>query len=77
MSDGNDSTLKHRITLSTSGVVPEIARWRRDGCHAGYFSHAVRDDLRNELVPKQKYPIEKLLDACRAYPGLSNARRII
>ena len=39
--------------------------------------HAVRDDLRNELVPlNKKYPIAALLDACRAYPGLSNARRI-
>ena len=39
--------------------------------------HAVRDELRNELVPiNRKYPIQTLLDACRAYPGLSNARRI-
>ena len=39
--------------------------------------HAVRDDLRNELVPlNRKYPIAELLAACRAYPGLSNARRI-
>jgi 23S rRNA (adenine2503-C2)-methyltransferase len=47
------------------------------GCMLAVSLHAVRDDLRNELVPlNRKYPIAQLLDACRAYPGLSNARRI-
>jgi 23S rRNA (adenine2503-C2)-methyltransferase len=69
---------KRRITLSTSGVVPNIARAGAEiGCMLAVSLHAVRDDLRNELVPlNRKYPIEQLLDACRNYPGLSNARRI-
>jgi 23S rRNA (adenine2503-C2)-methyltransferase len=69
---------KRRITLSTSGVVPEIPRW---GAQAGTMLaislHAVRDELRDRLVPiNRKYPIAELMAACRAYPGLSNARRI-
>ena len=79
MSDGDGTALsKRRITLSTSGVVPEIARVGvATGVMLAISLHAVRDDLRNELVPlNKKYPIEELLDACRAYPGLSNARRI-
>jgi 23S rRNA (adenine2503-C2)-methyltransferase len=69
---------KRRITLSTSGVVPMIARAGEEiGCMLAISLHAVRDDLRNELVPlNRKYPIAELLDACRAYPGASNARRI-
>jgi 23S rRNA (adenine2503-C2)-methyltransferase len=69
---------KRRITLSTSGVVPNIARAGAEiGCMLAVSLHAVRDDLRNELVPlNRKYPIAELLDACRNYPGLSNARRI-
>ena len=69
---------KRRITLSTSGVVPNIARAGAEiGCMLAVSLHAVRDELRNELVPlNRKYPIERLLDACRNYPGLSNARRI-
>ena len=69
---------KRRITLSTSGVVPNIARAGAEiGCMLAVSLHAVRDELRNELVPlNRKYPIEQLLDACRNYPGLSNARRI-
>jgi 23S rRNA (adenine2503-C2)-methyltransferase len=69
---------KRRITLSTSGVVPNIARAGAEiGCMLAVSLHAVRDDLRNELVPlNRKYPIAELLDACRRYPGLSNARRI-
>jgi 23S rRNA (adenine2503-C2)-methyltransferase len=47
------------------------------GCMLAVSLHAVRDELRNELVPlNRKYPIKQLLDACRNYPGLSNARRI-
>jgi 23S rRNA (adenine2503-C2)-methyltransferase len=69
---------KRRITLSTSGVVPMIARAGDEiGVMLAVSLHAVRDELRNELVPlNRKYPIKELLDACRAYPGVSNSRRI-
>jgi 23S rRNA (adenine2503-C2)-methyltransferase len=69
---------KRRITLSTSGVVPNIARAGAEiGVMLAISLHAVRDELRNELVPlNRKYPIKELLDTCRAYPGASNARRI-
>jgi len=69
---------KRRITLSTSGVVPEIARCGEElGVNLAISLHAVRDELRDELVPiNRKYPLEVLIDACRNYPGLSNARRI-
>ena len=72
------SVSKRRITLSTSGVVPEIARWGGDtGTMLAISLHATRDDLRDELVPiNKKYPISELLKACRDYPGLSNAKRI-
>jgi 23S rRNA (adenine2503-C2)-methyltransferase len=69
---------RRRITLSTSGVVPNIARTGEEiGVMLAISLHAVRDDLRNELVPlNRKYPIAELLEACRNYPGASNARRI-
>jgi 23S rRNA (adenine2503-C2)-methyltransferase len=69
---------RRRITLSTSGVVPMIPRAGEEiGVMLAVSLHAVRDDLRDELVPlNRKYPIRELLAACRAYPGLSNARRI-
>ncbi|MBN07583.1 MAG: 23S rRNA (adenine(2503)-C(2))-methyltransferase RlmN [Rhodospirillaceae bacterium] len=69
---------KRRITLSTSGLVPMIKRVGDElGVGLAISLHAVRDDLRNELVPiNKKYPIEELLAACRAYPGANNARRI-
>lgn len=72
------SMSKRRITLSTSGVVPEIPRWGEEtGTMLAISLHATRDDLRDELVPiNKKYPIAQLLEACRAYPGLSNAKRI-
>ncbi|MCP4315821.1 MAG: 23S rRNA (adenine(2503)-C(2))-methyltransferase RlmN [Hyphomicrobiales bacterium] len=72
------SLSKRRITLSTSGVVPEIYRTGEEiGVMLAISLHAVRDDLRDELVPiNKKYPIAELLKACRDYPGLSNARRI-
>ena len=79
ISDGDGLSLsKRRITLSTSGVVPQIARWGAEaGTMLAISLHAVTDDLRNQLVPiNRKYPIADLLDACRNYPGLSNARRI-
>lgn len=78
-SDGDGLSLsKRRITLSTSGVVPEIARTGEEiGVMLAISLHAVRDDLRDMLVPiNKKYPLEALMDACRNYPGLSNARRI-
>lgn len=69
---------RRRITLSTSGVVPEIPRWGAEADTMLAISlHAVRDELRDALVPiNRKYPIRELLAACRTYPGLSNARRI-
>jgi 23S rRNA (adenine2503-C2)-methyltransferase len=69
---------RRRITLSTSGVVPEIPRWGAEaGTMLAISLHATRDDLRDQLVPiNRKYPIAELMAACRAYPGLSNARRI-
>ena len=72
------SISKRRITLSTSGVVPEIPRWGAEaGTMLAISLHASGDDLRDTLVPiNKKWPIADLLDACRAYPGLSNARRI-
>lgn len=69
---------KRRITVSTSGVVPMIEPLGNDvGAMLAISLHATRDDLRDELVPlNKKYPIKDLLDACRAYPGASNSRRI-
>src|SRR6056300_424931 len=69
---------KRRITLSTSGVVPEIKRCGEElGVNLAISLHATRDELRDELVPiNRKYPLAELIDACRNYPGLSNARRI-
>ena len=79
MSDGEGLTVsRRRITVSTSGVVPEFsALGERANAMLAVSLHAVRDDLRDELVPlNRRYPIGLLLEACRAYPGLSNARRI-
>jgi 23S rRNA (adenine2503-C2)-methyltransferase len=72
------SISKRKITLSTSGVVPMIRRCGAElGVNLAISLHAVRDDLRDVLVPiNKKYPIAELLDACRTYPGSSNARRI-
>jgi 23S rRNA (adenine2503-C2)-methyltransferase len=72
------SLSKRRITLSTSGVVPEIARTGEEiGVMLAISLHAVRDELRDVLVPiNKKWPLKDLMDACRRYPGLSNARRI-
>jgi len=78
-SDGDGLSLsKRRITLSTSGVVPEIYRTGKEiGVMLAISLHAVRDELRNELVPiNKKYPLAELMEACRNYPGLSNAKRI-
>ena len=69
---------RRRITLSTSGVVPMMDRAGAElGVNLAVSLHAVRDDLRDELVPlNRKYPIAEVLAACRRYPGASNARRI-
>lgn len=78
-SDGDGLSLsKRRITLSTSGVVPEIYRTGEEiGVMLAISLHAVNDDLRDMLVPiNKKYPLKELLDACRAYPSLSNSKRI-
>ena len=77
--DGDGLSLsRRRVTLSTSGVVPEIYRTGDEiGCMLAISLHATTDELRDELVPiNRKYPIAELLKACRAYPGLSNAKRI-
>jgi len=79
VSDGEGVSLsKRRITLSTSGVVPEIVRAGAEiGTMLAISLHATTDEIRNRLVPlNKKYPLVELLAACRAYPGLSNARRI-
>jgi len=72
------SVSKRRITLSTSGIVPEIGRWGAEaGTMLAISLHATYDGLRDVLVPiNRKYPIAALLEACRNYPGLSNAKRI-
>lgn len=79
MSDGEGLSLsRRRITVSTSGVVPMIGRLGDEaGTMLAISLHATNDALRNELVPlNKKYPIAELLEACRNYPGASNARRI-
>ncbi|HWM48122.1 MAG TPA: 23S rRNA (adenine(2503)-C(2))-methyltransferase RlmN [Xanthobacteraceae bacterium] len=79
VSDGDGIGISRRkITLSTSGVVPMIERTGSEiGVMLAVSLHATRDELRDELVPlNRKYPIAQLLDACRNYPGVSNAKRI-
>ena len=79
MSDGDGLALsKRRITVSTAGVVPRMEELGREsGAMLAISLHAVRDELRDKLVPlNKKYPIKELLAACRSYPGASNARRI-
>jgi 23S rRNA (adenine2503-C2)-methyltransferase len=72
------SISRRRITLSTAGVVPMIRRCGAElAVNLAISLHAVRDDIRDRLVPlNRKYPIAELLGACSAYPGSSNARRI-
>ena len=77
--DGDGMALsKRRITLSTSGIAPMIPRAGAEiGAMLAISLHAVTDELRDVLVPiNRKWPLAELLAACRAYPGLSNARRI-
>ena len=78
-SDGEGLSLsKRRITLSTSGVVPEIVRAGAEiGSSLAISLHGTTDEIRNKLVPlNKKYNIAQLMDACRNYPIASNARRI-
>jgi 23S rRNA (adenine2503-C2)-methyltransferase len=77
--DGEGIAISWRkITLSTSGVVPMIGRAGEEiGVMLAISLHAVRDELRDELVPlNRKYPIAELMQACRDYPGATNAKRI-
>jgi 23S rRNA (adenine2503-C2)-methyltransferase len=77
--DGDGLALsKRRITLSTSGVVPMMARSGEEiGVNLAVSLHAVTKEVRDEIVPlNRKYGIEELLEACAAYPGANNARRI-
>jgi 23S rRNA (adenine2503-C2)-methyltransferase len=69
---------RRRITLSTSGVVPMMARAGAEiGVNLAVSLHAVTKEVRDEIVPlNRKYGIEELLEACAAYPGANNARRI-
>jgi 23S rRNA (adenine2503-C2)-methyltransferase len=79
ISDGEGLAIsRRRITLSTSGVAPEIPRaGELTQAMLAISLHATTDALRNELVPlNRRYPIETLLGAIKAYPGLSNARRV-
>ena len=72
------SISRRKITLSTAGVAPMIRRCGAElAVNLAVSLHAVRDDIRDRLVPlNRKYPIADLLEACRTYPGASNARRI-
>ena len=78
MDDEGIALGRRRITLSTSGVVPEIARTATEiGCLLAVSFHATTDEVRDQLVPiNKKWNIAALLDALRAYPGLSNSERI-
>jgi 23S rRNA (adenine2503-C2)-methyltransferase len=79
LTDGDGLSLsKRRVTVSTSGVVPQMGALGREcGTMLAVSLHATNDALRDKLVPlNRKYPIEELLKACRDYPGASNARRI-
>ncbi len=69
---------RRRVTLSTSGVVPNISRTAEEiRCMLAISLHATRDELRDVLVPiNRKYPLDKLIHACRQYPSVSGARRI-
>jgi 23S rRNA (adenine2503-C2)-methyltransferase len=79
VTDGDGLALsRRRVTLSTAGVVPMIRRAGEEiGSSLAISLHAVRDEIRDVIVPiNKKYPIAELLEACRTYPGVSNARRI-
>lgn len=78
MDEAGISLSRRRITLSTSGVVPEMSRCGAElGVNLAVSLHAVRDDVRTRIMPiNNKYPLAQLLAACRDYPGATNARRI-
>src|SRR5271165_799096 len=79
LTDGDGLSLsKRRITVSTSGVVPEMDQLGAEcGTMLAVSLHATKNALRDKLVPlNRRYPIERVLQACRGYPGASNARRI-
>ncbi len=79
VTDGDGLALsKRRVTLSTAGVVPMIRKAGEEiGSSLAISLHAVRDEVRDVIVPlNKKYPLNDLLDACRTYPGVTNARRI-
>ncbi len=79
MADGEGLSIsKRRITLSTSGHVPNIRRAGEEvGCMLAISLHATNDELRDEIVPiNKKWNLKELLEACRTYPGVSNAKRI-
>ncbi len=78
MADDGIAVGKRRITLSTSGVVPEIHRCGAElGVNLAISLHAPDDDTRSMIMPiNKKYPLKELMQACRDYPGASNARRI-
>ena len=69
---------RRRITVSTSGVVPEIGPMgARTSAMLAISLHAANDELREQIMPiNRKYPLKDLMQACRDYPGLSNSRRI-
>jgi len=77
--DGDGISIsKRRITLSTSGVVPMMKRCGEElNVNLAVSLHAVTDELRSIIMPiNRKYPLKQLIDACRNYPGVNNARRI-
>src|SRR5882762_6728026 len=79
VTDGDGLALsRRRVTLSTAGVVPMIKRAGEEiGSSLAISLHAVRDEVRDVIVPlNRKYKLAELLEACRNYPGVSNARRI-
>ena len=79
IADGDGVSIsRRRITVSTAGVAPKIPELgQRTGAMLAISLHATRDDLRNELVPiNRKYNLAELFDAIRAYPDLSNSRRV-
>jgi 23S rRNA (adenine2503-C2)-methyltransferase len=79
ISDGDGVAIsRRRITVSTSGVAPKLRELgERTGAMLAISLHATNDPLRDELVPlNRRYPIAELMEAIRAYPGLSNARRV-
>jgi len=78
MDDNGINLSRRRITLSTSGVVPEIYRCGEEmGVNLAISLHAVNDKVRSEIMPiNNKYPIDELLTACKNYAGLKNSRKI-